>query len=44
MKTYIVYIDGVEARMIKAGNHNSAEKKAQKMYPGKQISVEYTEV
>ncbi len=28
MKTYIVYVNGVEAGYIKARNHNSAEKKA----------------
>ena len=30
MKTYIVYFNGVEVGMIKAGSHNAAEKKAQK--------------
>jgi hypothetical protein len=44
VKTYIVYINGEEAGMIKAGSHNAAEKKAQKKYPGKQVSVAYTEV
>jgi hypothetical protein len=44
MKTYIVYVDGVEVGMLKAGSHNAAEKKAQKKYPGKQVSVAYTEV
>lgn len=44
MKTYIVYVDGVEVGMIKAGSHNAAEKKAQKKYPGKQVQVTYTEV
>jgi hypothetical protein len=44
MKTYIVYVDGVERRLIKAANHNAAEKKAQKQYPDKQVSVAYTEV
>lgn len=28
MKTYIVYVNGVEAGMIKAGGQNAAEKKA----------------
>jgi len=28
MKTYIVYFNGIEVGMIKAGSHNSAEKKA----------------
>ncbi len=44
MKTYIVYVDGVEVCMIKAASHNAAEAKAQKKYPGKQVSVAYTEV
>lgn len=44
MKSYIVYVDGEERDMIKAGSHNAAEKKAQKKYPGKQVSVAYTEV
>lgn len=48
MKTYIVYVGGVEVAEIKAGGHNSAEKKAQKKY-GKgegdtNVSVAYTEV
>ena len=42
---YIVYVDGVEVRpYIKAAGHNAAEKKAQKKYPGKNVSVAYTEV
>jgi len=47
MKTYIVYVDGVElprSQWIKAGGHNAAEKKAKAKYPGKQVSVAYTEV
>jgi hypothetical protein len=44
MKTYIVYIDGNEVGYIKAGSHNSAEKKAQKKYPGKNVTVVYTEI
>lgn len=44
MKTYIVYLDGVEVGMIKASGHNAAEKKAQKKFPGRQVSVAYTEV
>lgn len=44
MKTYIVYVDGVECGYIKAGSHNSAEKKAQKKYPGHNVSVVYTEI
>ncbi len=44
MKTYIVYVDGEEVGMIHAGSHNAAEKKAQKKYPGRNVSVAYTEV
>lgn len=44
MKSYIVYVDGVESGMIKAGSHNAAEKKAQKKYPGRNVQVAYTEV
>ncbi len=44
MKTYIVFVDGNEACMIKAAGHNAAEKKAQKKFPGRQVSVAYTEV
>jgi len=44
MKTYIVYVDGEERGMIKAWSHNAAEKKAQAKYPGKSVSVAYTEV
>jgi hypothetical protein len=45
MKTYIVYVNGEEVRpMIKAASHNAAEKKAAAKYPGKQVSVSYTEV
>ena len=44
MKTYIVYVDGVEVGHIKAGSHNAAEKKAQKKYPNKNVSVCYTEI
>jgi hypothetical protein len=44
MKTYIVYVDGEEKGTIKAGSHNAAEKKAQAKYPGRQVSVAYTEV
>ncbi len=45
MKTYIVYVDGEEVKpYIKAGSHNAAEKKAQKKYPGRNVSVVYTEV
>lgn len=45
MKTYIVYVNGVEqSGYIKAGGHNAAEKKAQKKHPGAQVSVAYTEI
>lgn len=48
MKTFIVYVRGVEVeKMIKAANHNAAEKKAQKLYPDVKphlVSVAYTEV
>lgn len=44
MKTYIVYVDGIEVGLIKAASHNAAEKKAQLKYPGKNVSVAYTEV
>jgi hypothetical protein len=51
MKTYIVYVDGNEALKpdgktdyIKAASHNAAEKKAAAKYPGKNVSVAYTEV
>lgn len=44
VKTYIVYVDGVEVGLIKAGSHNAAERKAQKKHPGKAVSVAYTEV
>ena len=47
MKTYIVYLRGVEVGMIKAGSHNAAEKKARAKYPDVEphfVSVAYTEV
>lgn len=44
MKTYIVYVDGDEKCMVKAGKHNIAEKKAQAKYPGKKVDVVETEV
>ena len=44
MRSYIVYVDGEEVEIIKAGSHNAAEKKAQKKYPGRFVVVEYTEV
>jgi hypothetical protein len=44
MKTYIVYVDGEERGTIRAGSHNAAEKKAAKLYPGRAVSVAYTEL
>jgi len=44
MKTYIVYVDGFDCGYIKAGSHNSAEKKAKKKYPNLNVSVVYTEL
>jgi hypothetical protein len=44
MKTFIVYVDGDEACLIKASGHNAAEKQAKKKFPGRSVSVEYTEV
>jgi hypothetical protein len=54
MKTYIVYVNGIEAGLIKAANHNAAEKKAIQKYNGvpvgnydgkhPQVEVVYTEV
>ena len=56
MKTYIVYFNGIEVGMIKAGSHNAAEKKAkakadiannkQPSYVPKikDVSVAYTEI
>lgn len=50
MKTYIVYVNGVEVGTIKANSHNAAEKKAKAKYPKEAaanplgVTVEYTEV
>jgi hypothetical protein len=51
MKTYIVYVNGVEVKpYIKAGNQNAAEKKAKAKYPKEAaasplgVTVSYTEV
>lgn len=44
MKTYILYLDGIECGYIKAGSHNAAEKKAKKKHPTKNVSVAYTEL
>jgi hypothetical protein len=42
MKTYLVYVDGVEqSKPIKAASHNAAEKKARQLYPGKSVQVAY---
>jgi hypothetical protein len=44
MKTYIVFLDGIEAGVLKAGSHDAAEKKAVKKYHGRNVSVAYTEM
>ena len=54
MKTYIVYVNGIEAGYVKAGSHNAAEKKAKKKYAPvcavcgyhdeNAVSMTYTEV
>jgi hypothetical protein len=51
MKIYIVYVNGIERGYIKAGSHNSAEKKALKKYCSSPylatpsaVSVAYTEL
>ena len=47
MKTFIVYLKGIEVGYIKAANHNAAEKKAQKKYNNYkafEVSVSYTEL
>lgn len=47
MKKFIVYLKGVEVCIIKAANHNAAEKKAQKIfsnYKPYEVSVAYTEL
>ena len=44
MKMYIVYVDGREVGMIKAGSQNAAEKKAKAKYPTANVMVAYTEV
>lgn len=46
MKTYIVYVKGVEVGYIKAWNHNQAEEKAWKKYKGGPMTVwvAYTEL
>ena len=46
MKTYIVYDEkGLEKpELLKAGSHNSAEKKALKKYAPEKVTVAYTEI
>jgi hypothetical protein len=47
MKTYIIYVKGIEKGYLKAPNHNAAEKKAQKKYndvKATEVSVAYTEL
>lgn len=52
MKSYIVYVHGVEKEIITAANHNAAEKKAKKKWDKCQdpnnpipcVSVAYTEI
>ncbi len=44
MKSYIVYVDGQERGIIKAGSHNAAERKAQRLYPNQNVAVAYTEI
>ncbi len=47
MKTYIIYVDGIESGIIKARTHNDAEAKAQKKHSNVdpfRVSVAYTEV
>lgn len=46
MKSYRVFVEGIEVTdlIIKAANHNAAEKKARKLFPGSNVSVEYTEL
>lgn len=46
MKTYIVYVMGVEVGYIKARSHNQAEEKAWKKYKGGPMTVwvSYTEL
>jgi hypothetical protein len=44
MNVYIVYLEGVEVCTIKAASHNAAEAKAKKVFPGRQVSVCYTEL
>ena len=47
MKTYILYVDGVKSGMLRAKDHNAAERKAWAKYPSYdrfRITVAYTEI
>ena len=44
MKTYIVYVAGIEVGYIKAKGMNEAETKAKKKYCTENIQVVYTEI
>ena len=44
MKTYIVYVNGIEVGYIKASSHNAAEKKMMKKYKSDSVIVVYTEI
>jgi hypothetical protein len=39
MKTYIVYVDGIDVGYIEAENRNSAYKKAKDKYPNNNVTV-----
>ena len=46
---YIVYVDGIEVGYVKAGSHNAAERKAQKLHKcphgeAWHVMVAYTEL
>jgi hypothetical protein len=44
LQTYIVYVDGNETTMIYSSGHNAAERKAQRLFPGRHVCVAYTEI
>jgi hypothetical protein len=44
MKTYIVYVNGIEAGYVKASSHNAAEKKAQKQHVSHDEVLNYCRV
>ena len=47
MKMYIVYVDGVElpkGQWVRAATQNAAERIAKALFPGRDVSVSYTEV